>query len=372
MRIQTARRSLFLSIFVWANVVLIASAQTKEIDIPLSRNGGSNVPFDYSELIESVRYIRIQGNALLGHIKDVKLVGDRFYIHDQARQGIHIVDTNGRILRTIDSRGRAGNEYISLTAFDVDPKTGEVHIFDQLGRRIQIYSASGQFLRSVALGADLASARDFAVTVRGTYLFFKPDSGRKYRGLTEIDSKGKVIRSLFSIDKRFLLYTMLDPPIYFGRLRDGSNTLMGHIDKNLFYRIGLDGALSIPYHLKLGISIPKELQRKDPIEAEDAMEDNFNTTFRYQETDRWLIVAEQYHLRAKFCFYDKKKGVSHVVAGTKDIIDPFETGLLYFWRSDGENLYTYLEDETAPAYRRAVREVGEGENPILVLIRATR
>lgn len=342
-------------------------AQTEVIDFPLKGNRSVHVPFDYSEMIESVRYIRIEDSAILGDVIDVKLVGDKFYLWDRSQQAIIVVDMSGRILSQVARQGRANNEYLSINAYDVHPGTGEIHIYDWLGSRIQVYSGDGRFLRSVPLETRFISARDMAVTSQGTYLLFKPDYDKRFRGLVELGADGKERRMLVHMDNRFRLHSWLVPPFYFGRLSDGSTTMMGHIDKNQFYRYAPDGIFSVPYQLKLGITIPKDLREKEYPEREDALADNYNTAFRYQETDHWFIVAEQYQLHVKFCFYDKVHKIPHVVAGPKDIVDPFHTGLLYFWRGSGSYLYALLDDESSPAYKQGAKSVGEGINPIIFL-----
>lgn len=336
-----------------------------EIPLTMKSETGQNIPFNMSDMIESVRYIRVEDTRILGKIGDVKYIGGLFYILDKGNQSIVVVDETGTIISTIAHHGRASYEYLSIWAFDVDSGKGEVHVFDQKGLKIVIYSREGKYLRSVPLDPLYAAFEDMALSGRGTYLLCKETDGKE-KGLVELDASGKLVRRLISISAKYR-YGVVHNPVCLNRLSDGSVTWMGGTDKNLFYRVFPDGKCVPSYHLSLDVKLPANLQKKTYADPDDMAGQNYYTIFTYNETDHWLLLVAFSQNRAKICYYDKRSKKVHVVTGGADVIDPNGTGLLNYWRGCGNSLIAFLENPDMPAYQRAVREVGEGNNPIIVV-----
>ena len=339
-----------------------------EISVPMKSNRLDVQSFDLSEMVESVEYIRIDDSILLGNIIDIKFWNNCFYLYDSSHQSVVVIDRDGRIISNISHHGRASNEYISLHAYAIGKIDGSVYIFDNSGRKIVVYSKEGAYLQSNPLSDDLAYFRDIEVTPKETILLYNPLwMKNKYDALVELDKSGRKLRTLFENDKKHQLTVAHIPSDYFSVLSDGSITLIGREDRDLFYRLSPDGQLSFPYHLVTDATIPPELKKKVNLTPEEMAEDNYYQKLAYQETDNWLCFAVKYQKRTKYCFYNKQKRIQYVINNVKDIRDPFETQLTRYKRGCGPYLFTVLSNPESAAYKRAVSEVPPGDNPIIVL-----
>ena len=83
----------------------------------------------------------------VGQIRKMRVWGDEIYLSD--KDHIFVYDTSGNFRRRLGSRGRAENEYVSLSGFEIDKRHGEVVVSDYMGQKIVIYSAAGNFLRKI-------------------------------------------------------------------------------------------------------------------------------------------------------------------------------------------------------------------------------
>ena len=358
---------LFVSLFMMS-VPLRAQGTAKDITIPMKSDRLDVRSFVLSEMVESVKYIRIDDSSTLGNIIDIKFWDGCFYLQDSSHQTIAVVNGDGKIVSIISHRGRASNEYISLQAYAIGKTDGSVYIFDNSGMKIVVYSKTGAFIRSIPLSEDLAAFRDIEITPRGTVLLYNPLWIENiFDALVELDASGKKLRTLFENDKKHQLAIAHVPSDYFSVMSDGSITLMGREDRDLFYRLSPDGKFTSSYHMATDVTIPSELKKKVNLTSEEMKAENYYQKMFYQETDNWLCFALRYQRKTKYCFYNKKKEKQYVIKSTKDIQDPFETQLTRYKRGSGPYLLSVLSNPGSDAYKRAVSEVPPGDNPIIVI-----
>lgn len=357
-------------LFALIPVSLCAQRETVDITVLMKSDRLDTRSFDLSEMVESIDYIRIEDSILLGSISDIKCWRDCFYLYDKSHQSIVVVNREGKILTNIAHRGRASNEYISLQAFAIEKTDGSIFIFDNAGRKVVVYSKDGRFIQTIPLSGDLAAFRDIEVTTQGTILLYNPLwIEKKYDALVELDLSGRKLRTLFTNDKKHRLAIAHIPPDYFSVLSDGSITLMGREDRDLFYRLSPEGKLFAPYHMVTDVSIPTELKRKVNLTREELSAGSYYEKVFYQETDNWLFFGLRYQRKTKYCIYNKLAGKQYVLKSIKDIQDPFESNITMFKRSCGPYLLTLLSNPETEAYKRAESKVPAGENPIIVIAR---
>lgn len=296
-------------LFALIPVSLCAQRETVDITVLMKSDRLDTQSFDLSEMVESIDYIRIEDSVLLGNITDIKYWHDCFYLYDKSHQSIVIVNKEGQILSNIARRGRAGNEYISLQAFAIEKTDGSVFIFDNAGRKVVVYTQAGKYLHTVPLPEDLVAFRDIEVTNKGTILLYNPLwIENKYDALVELDLSGRKLRTLFTNDKKHRLATAHIPPDYFSVLSDGSITLMGREDRDLFYRLSPEGKLFSPYHMVTDVSFPSKLKGKVNLNREELSEGNYYEKVFYQETDKWLFFGLRYQRKTKYWIYNKREG----------------------------------------------------------------
>lgn len=200
--------------------------------IPFSENSVDR-RLNMSELTDSVEYIPIETNPALypiSHATCVKYIADKLYIQDVA-QRLHIVNRQGKIIGQLSAIGKAKDEYISLGRFDVNPASGQISIYDNASRKMNIYSPQCDFIRSIRLDNN-GLIDDFAVLPNGDHLMyletFHSDDVR--RGLWRIDSLGQFKNQYFDISNDFKYSSGLFPNM-FQHINDTVISLKGHQDR---------------------------------------------------------------------------------------------------------------------------------------------
>lgn len=357
-----------------AGLIIMCSicwAQKAEKEISLSlKPGGRSDRLSWSDMIESVRYVRVDDSVLLGNIQDIKYADGYFYLLDRSTVGVVVVDGNGHLVADISGRGRANNEFVSIMAFDVDPANGDVHILDAASSKIVVYTREGKYLRTVPLNNMYSSFRDIAVTTKGTYLLYLPTwtKEKSRAALDELDGKGKKIRTLVKNTDSYKWSTIMGQSRYFSRLSDGSITLAGREDRDLFFRLDPSGVFTVPYHVSVDVKVPNSVKRSWKPTPEIMKNHDYYYKLIYHETDHWLIFFMVYQQVVKCCYYDKRVDKLYVVKSPADIADPDGYGLNGFLRGCGPYLLTILADPDTPAYKRAAKEVGKTDNPIIAVV----
>jgi hypothetical protein len=96
------------------------------------------------DLAESVEKIQLETtqDALLGFVKDVKLVGDKLYLAELNR--ISVFDKNGYYLGRIGKQGDGPGEYQKVVSMAVDVVTNRVFVTS--GNKLLIYSTENELL----------------------------------------------------------------------------------------------------------------------------------------------------------------------------------------------------------------------------------
>ncbi len=303
--------------------------------------GNSDSAFYISTIIDTVEYIRIitpqDKDWIISDIADIKYVGGKFFIYEIYSHGIYVVSEDGIIENYIDYWGRGPEEYLAVYAFDVNSTTMEVAILDTPSCRIQIYSQSGQYIRSVAI-EDIA--RDMAVLPNGDFLLYTPDymEGNR-RGLWRVDSNGQFKEHHVSISEDFLYGGIY--PNYFRKISDSLVGLMGGEDYNRIYHIDCD-TIRVAYQLNVDIEIPEEITRKKIFEFKTAPLGSVYTKNEYLETRGFMHVKVQGQNDNRVIYYDKfnKRILARLKRDSKIVNDYGFRG--YFRFSSNNYLFTYL------------------------------
>lgn len=239
----------------------------------------SALGFNYSEMLDSVRYIALETNdeSVMGMYADVYYINDTLYISDY--QSIFMFDKNGNYIRKISKRGRGRGEYLQLGHFDVNRKNGEIYVHDYGKDMILVYSHEGEFMRSFPIQV----VRDFAVTESGNFLFCYPDYtevGR--RGVWLTDKNGTFMKQLISESDKYKSVVLKQN--YFVKVNDSIISYMGGEDNNYIYHISED-TVRIAYKINTDITMSKKTMKK---KIHDSDEVDFYFKNDHYENDRFL------------------------------------------------------------------------------------
>ena len=319
-----------------------------------------------SNIVSSIDCIEIEASEEpIGIISDIKYNDGKYYLLDKSRQAIHIVDSVGHIINTINRRGRANYEYITLQNMDVNPSNGEISVYDPYSRKVVVYDISGKLVRVVD-SEDIGVARDFAVLKNGDYLFYKPDNVSDARsGLWQTDSNGHFKKQLIEIDPEFQYGGVY--PKYFTRINDDVVGLKGGEDYDRIYHISCD-SINVKYQLKFNITIPKALQESRLIEYEQ-YKGHIYTKRDYYETNEWMYIAVSDFQKGVRIFYDKTNNKCHQIKDNSYLIEDL---VIYGgFSASGENrLMSVLDVATILNYdslKERFPNITEDSNPIITV-----
>lgn len=108
--------------------------------------------------LENIAYL-----SLPNDVADINggpiLCYNRIHVCDGKYESVLVFDSLGNFLHRVGRPGHARDEIISrIETFDVDPTTGEVHIFNREGGKMLVYDKNGQFIRNVRFPEELPSS----------------------------------------------------------------------------------------------------------------------------------------------------------------------------------------------------------------------
>lgn len=98
-------------------------------------------------LVDSVHFVQLSSDELIGNISRLEIFEDRIYVLDQnIAKKVFIFDMKGKLIKVIDDQGGGPNEYIRLGDMHINEYTKELIVADVAGKYMH-YSLDGEFLR---------------------------------------------------------------------------------------------------------------------------------------------------------------------------------------------------------------------------------
>ena len=273
-----------------------------------------------SDIFSEVQYVKLSDipNASVGNISSVRINSERIYLQDMSNKQIVVYDREGNYLMNIHRRGRGPGEYVSLTQFDVNDKTGEISILDLSSRKMLVYDPSGDFLRDFSIVKNDDVPRDFAILDNGDYVFYSPDynKGTDHYGIWQTDSLGVENKQILEIPKKYEFSAGLFPK-YFHHL--GENVYVkGREFDGALYHIGTD-SYDIPYVLDVDIKLSKDLARSKKLVSK--IEDDLYIIMHYLETNKWMYVQLFDMKKAITVLYDKHEEKPYYISSENPIVE---------------------------------------------------
>lgn len=256
----------------------------------------------YSNFIDSVSYIELNTNdsCLLSDIEKIYIDNDTVLLWDKKDAGILVFNNSGKLVNQIDYYGKGPSEFITISAFCIDPKKNIIYIWDYPSQRINKYTYSGEF---IGYNKSDLFVRDFTILPNEDKLCILPfHSEYLPYGVWLSDINNKTI-------KKFDIPTPIDDQVEFsGTYYNIDNESIFIYDRNFdkLYKI-VDDSISVTYSFDVKQALARDLRKKDPSSLlpfkDIAYMSNFSIsndyllqTYYYYNTDnpyRWVLYNRQ-------------------------------------------------------------------------------
>lgn len=286
----------------------------------------------FDSIVKDVRSVTLEttDDILISRVDAIKLFGDNFLVADYKEGCVHMFDSAGYHVASIDNRGGGPGEYKRICGLDIDYVDSIIYILDGDLGKVQMYSKEMTLIEEVALPVRYADH----MCVCGDILFL--DLG--FRGVYEDENgdffdmivydldKKKVIDKKFRYDsdmnvsflmKELSVFSHFEDKMYYWRTL--GNEIYSYQDSTLVE--------SIEYDL-LGREIPNDILGCDITKALERMEEeDYAYVDCFYEFDNWYYARISMSPSAIHYFYDKRtnKGysdASFVFVTNEDVLLP--------------------------------------------------
>ena len=258
-------------------------------------------------------YIPINNSVPLGEIGAIKRHDDRLYfVHGDPRFSELIAhDTDGVPISKIGTRGRGPEEYLTVTAFDID-KSGNICIADNYTKKLIIYNANYEFVEVKSLPSGMG-VEAIKCLDNGMYLLTltPPWQTDEYDNAMVViaDKEMNIVKTLLKYDM-----TIIDPNFILSHsgLEEAFDKIFFHPSSyDSVFVMSLKGEYEMKYQFDLGSSkLPGEYRTNIDLHFQEL------STYRYLEG--FTIANDKYVLG-----YMRDKGVR------KYYIVVRESGIMY-------------------------------------------
>ncbi|MCQ2235573.1 MAG: 6-bladed beta-propeller [Bacteroidales bacterium] len=351
---------LFAALFTACEDESIRYMPQKQLSVRFGE--GSKKPLHLSEMFDSVYYITIDSNYIVGHIDEVKPVGDCFYLINKRQGSIVKINERGEVLNTFTHKGHASGEYISMSDVFIS-HDGTIHVYDAPSHRINRYSEDGSYMSTITT-EDFPM--DFVVLCNGDYLFYTPsfDHETCHRGLWKTDIEGNFKEQLVEIDNDFKYHGGIIPT-YIREIEPDTYGLLGSEDYDNIYAFTKDTIVA-SFSIDYGIKIPEYLHgERLPHYSENI--GNVYAKYIYSESKRWMSIGCTDFEQSLTFIYDKKNDICYQITTQEDIVDDlYQVVSINEWES-GKSIFVLEASmivENEPLHN-LFPHITEQSNPII-------
>lgn len=364
------KKQIILPLFMFMLIVSCAKddKETNTPKIKIDFTEQSEEKFMTSQVFKKVSYIQLDTSCVVGQLDDIRIHGNTIYICNKYEGVIHRFEKEGKYISSIKKRGRAGNEYVLLTDFEVSPINGDVHIYDSASKRILVYSKEGYYKKNIQTDDII---RDFAVLDNGDYLMYTPDkNGNARRGLWITDSVGTFRKQLVKVDNDYEYGGIY--PHYLSRIDKKHIGLMGGEDYDNFYIVSGD-SVKTQLDVEFNITIPTRLKKERNIDY-TMYKGEIYTKNNYFESHRWIWFTATDFNKIALCFYDKVNNNCHIITNEESLIEDIKLyGTPLYVYDDMMISVIYASDVLAsPTMSKMFPNINDTSNPILELVEISK
>jgi hypothetical protein len=266
-----------------------------------------NLPeaIEFKDFIQDAHLIRLESSdrILIGSITKILHFKGQFYIHDTKSQKIHIFKEDGQFISSIGKIGRGPDEILDIYDFDIDRKSGILHLLSLNSKAVQQYDYNGNYISTLNTGFQ--SFRIAAFSGEETAAFFINYFDPEPYNLRIVSQDSGII-NLFPFPQGMF-------PMFFsftGGLKSmiSGQVLYSDVASPKIYEIKSNGETILRYEFDLGSEIWPEERRYEFNEFFQALA-SFKLDFlgsKYLDTENILYFDFMDNNSYKDVFYLKK------------------------------------------------------------------
>ncbi|MCU0402813.1 MAG: 6-bladed beta-propeller [Algoriphagus sp.] len=253
---------------------------------------------------------------LMGNDLRVRKSKNKIYVMDIAqRDGIHVFSASGQFLKTVAVKGEGPNELKGLQDFQIDAED-RLFVLATLGDRTTIYQISDEGeLQKLTDTEYLASAFTHAEKDE-FYLYGSYNKPLVTHRLVRVDSSGKVLQSYFPNDYTNEMLPMTERNFY---ETESGDLVLAEIFNDTLYSIQ-SGEVKPMLNLDLGrFQIPKEFWEMDLMEGYQMIQEQGFAVYKSAFSNSKKIIANihfqgnEIGTQKKVYLYDRQGGEFQVL-----------------------------------------------------------
>lgn len=356
------------------------SVNPEEID----RSGRTKI----SLISDTVSYIPLEtsDSTLIGNVKKLIVWNGYYVVWDTMSESVFCFDAKGKLHSKIEKQGTGPEEYPRISDLTIDKKTGNIHIYSDVGQAIYEYSLHGEFIRKTRMDGIILSS--IAFLGKDIHLCY----GEKLPNMTLFenifpDHFRYFIKSSDSIYNYQLKYKYEDG---YRKLALSKNNFSFYNDTILLtefyganiYKVELDGRLSLRYNVDFMTNTyhPSFANRLDMarMESERKLGHLAMLYNAFYETDRYLVFNYSWGIVGLVCVDKETKKIYNLGFFLEDDFNnlSLRPSVLY-----ADNDYLYQTKEPSQLLKELKKDNREKEifqkfdglsedmNPIIVKIK---
>lgn len=301
----------------------------------------------FSQVFDDYEIIPLETNenCIIGEVTSIRFCNDYIVILDRTiSKSVFVFDLNGKFIRKIGAVGKGPGEYLIPKSISTNDKTKEIFVYDGSGNRVNIYSLSGVFKKSLRLDQQGLDRKSIEVydNVIYTNSTLNPNVDNVVYG---VDYNGKLVRAKLKNKFKFEDNELYSDYNHFFKTPDGLRYRSWLYDE--VYKISDNSILPL-------ISLKtKKYSKVEEINNTDITDANLNSSknkplkiTNYVEIDSFSILEycnEEMNFYTVFCDLKNKNVKGVTIRNFKnDLIQLLGRQMGYFYTSHNDYLVSIV------------------------------
>ncbi len=144
---------ILLILFVSTNMYGSEKPSIKAVtSIPITNFNTTQFPM--SDFFENVDMIPLEYTdaCILGDIKKIAMSKEYLFVLEYRNsKGVYMFDHSGKFIRRIGNQGSGRDSFVALFDFSLNESSEQIHLFDQQGKRVLVFSFDGEFIDEIKM-----------------------------------------------------------------------------------------------------------------------------------------------------------------------------------------------------------------------------